>query len=125
MLYYFSVFSDAEQEHVRILTIHAQGCHFEIYAGIGYTVICFVFNVLKFVCILLVQMILRANTLEVKQTWVRKLREVLQETYLSNALPLSLAKSPAKTPKQNRASRYKYVFVVVVVCIYRDLFHIV
>ncbi|KAG7167735.1 Kalirin-like [Homarus americanus] len=51
------------------------------------------------------KMILRANTLEVKQTWVRKLREVIQETYLSSALPLSMAKSPAKTPKQNRASR--------------------
>ncbi|XP_071527234.1 triple functional domain protein isoform X3 [Panulirus ornatus] len=51
------------------------------------------------------KMILRANTLEVKQTWVRKLREVIQETYLNSALPLSLAKSPAKTPKQNRASR--------------------
>ncbi|XP_069951615.1 triple functional domain protein isoform X1 [Cherax quadricarinatus] len=51
------------------------------------------------------KMILRANTLEVKQTWVRKLREVLQETYLSSALPFSLAKSPAKTPKQNRVSR--------------------
>lgn len=50
-------------------------------------------------------MILRASTLEGKQTWVRKLREVIQETYLSSALPLSLAKSPAKTPKQNRASR--------------------
>ncbi|KAK3851641.1 hypothetical protein Pcinc_039994, partial [Petrolisthes cinctipes] len=51
------------------------------------------------------KMILRASTLEGKQTWVRKLREVIQETYLSSALPLSLAKSPAKTPKQNRASR--------------------
>ncbi|XP_042869484.1 kalirin-like isoform X2 [Penaeus japonicus] len=51
------------------------------------------------------KMILRANTLEVKQTWVRKLREVIQETYLSSALPLTPAKSPAKTPKQNRASR--------------------
>ncbi|XP_069191995.1 triple functional domain protein isoform X3 [Procambarus clarkii] len=51
------------------------------------------------------KMILRANTLEVKQTWVRKLREVLQETYLSSAIPFSMAKSPAKTPKQNRVSR--------------------
>ncbi|XP_066961005.1 kalirin isoform X3 [Macrobrachium rosenbergii] len=50
------------------------------------------------------KMILRANTLELKQTWVRKLREVIQETYLSSALP-NIAKSPAKTPKQNRASR--------------------
>ncbi|XP_050733039.1 triple functional domain protein-like isoform X4 [Eriocheir sinensis] len=51
------------------------------------------------------KMILRANTLESKQTWVRKLREVIQETYLSSALPFSMVKSPAKTPKQNRASR--------------------
>ncbi|MPC23919.1 Kalirin [Portunus trituberculatus] len=51
------------------------------------------------------KMILRANTLEAKQTWVRKLREVIQETYFSSALPLTMVKSPAKTPKQNRASR--------------------
>lgn len=31
-----------------------------------------------------------------KQTWVKKLREVIQETYFSTALPLSLPKSPAK-----------------------------
>ncbi|XP_063844125.1 triple functional domain protein-like isoform X3 [Scylla paramamosain] len=51
------------------------------------------------------KMILRANTLESKQMWVRKLREVIQETYFSSALPLTMVKSPAKTPKQNRASR--------------------
>lgn len=51
-------------------------------------------------------MILRANNLETKQAWVKKLREVIQETYLSSALPLSPTKSPAKTPnKQNRSSR--------------------
>ena len=49
-------------------------------------------------------MILKASNLETKLVWVKKLREVIQETYLSSALPLN--KSPAKTPnKNNRISR--------------------
>lgn len=44
------------------------------------------------------RIILRANTLETKQIWVKKLREVIQETYFSGA-SLTLPKSPAKTSK--------------------------
>ncbi|KAJ8977414.1 hypothetical protein NQ317_000215 [Molorchus minor] len=42
------------------------------------------------------RIVLRASSLETKQLWVKKLREVIQETYFSGALPLSLPKSPAK-----------------------------
>ncbi|KAK6627027.1 hypothetical protein RUM44_009504 [Polyplax serrata] len=42
------------------------------------------------------RIVLKASCLDVKQTWVKKLREVIQETYFSTALPLSLPKSPAK-----------------------------
>ena len=45
--------------------------------------------------------------MDVKQTWVKKLREVIQETYFSTALPLSLPKSPAKgkSGSSQRSSR--------------------
>ncbi|KAJ8956997.1 hypothetical protein NQ318_012163 [Aromia moschata] len=44
--------------------------------------------------------------LDTKQLWVKKLREVIQETYFSGALPLSLPKSPAKLkPHSQRSSR--------------------
>lgn len=42
--------------------------------------------------------VLKANTLEAKQIWVKRLREVIQETYFSGA-SLTLPKSPAKTAK--------------------------
>lgn len=44
------------------------------------------------------RVVLKANTLETKQIWVKKLREVIQETYFSGA-SLTLPKSPAKTSK--------------------------
>ncbi|XP_037034473.1 kalirin isoform X5 [Bradysia coprophila] len=44
------------------------------------------------------RIILKANTLEAKQVWVKKLREVIQETYFSGA-SLTLPKSPAKSAK--------------------------
>ncbi|XP_046675322.1 triple functional domain protein isoform X5 [Homalodisca vitripennis] len=42
------------------------------------------------------RIVLKASSLDSKQHWVKKLREVIQETYFSSALPLSLPKSPAK-----------------------------
>jgi triple functional domain protein len=49
------------------------------------------------------RVVLKANSLEVKQLWVKKLREVIQETYFSNA-SLSMLKSPAKSA--NKTSRF-------------------
>ncbi|XP_052122184.1 kalirin isoform X6 [Frankliniella occidentalis] len=52
------------------------------------------------------RIVLKASNLETKQMWVKKLREVIQETYFSSALPLSLPKSPAKTKApSHRSSR--------------------
>ncbi|XP_046401247.1 triple functional domain protein [Ischnura elegans] len=52
------------------------------------------------------RIVLKASSLEGKQTWVKKLREVIQETYFSGALPLSMPKSPAKLkPGSQRSSR--------------------
>ncbi|XP_022244114.1 triple functional domain protein-like isoform X1 [Limulus polyphemus] len=53
------------------------------------------------------KIVLKAASLDTKQTWVKKLREVIQETYFSSALTtLNLPKSPVKvTPKSNRSSR--------------------
>ncbi|KAG5888220.1 hypothetical protein JTB14_035569 [Gonioctena quinquepunctata] len=52
------------------------------------------------------RIVLRASSLDTKQLWVKKLREVIQETYFSGALPLSLPKSPAKLkPLSQRSSR--------------------
>lgn len=44
------------------------------------------------------RVVLKANNLEIKQIWVKKLREVIQETYFAGA-SLTLPKSPAKTSK--------------------------
>lgn len=56
------------------------------------------------------RIVLKASNLETKQMWVKKLREVIQETYFSSALPLSLPKSPAKTKAPNhRSSRYIFL----------------
>lgn len=52
------------------------------------------------------RIVLKASNLETKQMWVKKLREVIQETYFSSALPLSLPKSPAKSKAPSyRSSR--------------------
>ncbi|RZF34081.1 hypothetical protein LSTR_LSTR011651 [Laodelphax striatellus] len=52
------------------------------------------------------RIVLKASSLDGKQQWVKKLREVIQETYFSSALPLSLPKSPAKLkPGSQRSSR--------------------
>ncbi|KAI4471044.1 rho guanine exchange factor-related [Holotrichia oblita] len=52
------------------------------------------------------RIVLRASSLDTKQLWVKKLREVIQETYFSGALPLHLPKSPAKLkPYSQRSSR--------------------
>lgn len=41
------------------------------------------------------RIVLKANSLETKQTWVKRLREVIQETYFSGT-SFSLLKSPGK-----------------------------
>ncbi|KAL0280126.1 UNVERIFIED_CONTAM: hypothetical protein PYX00_001517 [Menopon gallinae] len=50
------------------------------------------------------RIVLKASCLDVKQAWVKKLREVIQETYFSSALPLSLPKSPAKLKGNSQRS---------------------
>lgn len=50
------------------------------------------------------RMVLKATNLETKQIWVKKLREVIQETYFSGA-SLTLPKSPAKTNKNASSQR--------------------
>ncbi|XP_073973142.1 trio Rho guanine nucleotide exchange factor isoform X3 [Rhodnius prolixus] len=50
------------------------------------------------------RIVLKASSLESKQAWVKKLREVIQETYFSTALPLSLPKSPAKLKGNSQRS---------------------
>ncbi|XP_054274180.1 triple functional domain protein-like isoform X3 [Macrosteles quadrilineatus] len=50
------------------------------------------------------RIVLKASSLESKQHWVKKLREVIQETYFSSALPLSLPKSPAKLKGSSQRS---------------------
>ncbi|XP_055319893.1 kalirin isoform X6 [Sitodiplosis mosellana] len=50
------------------------------------------------------RIVLKANNLETKQIWVKKLREVIQETYFSGA-SLTLPKSPAKTNKVTASSQ--------------------
>ncbi|XP_060840380.1 triple functional domain protein isoform X2 [Rhopalosiphum padi] len=52
------------------------------------------------------RIVLKASTLEAKQTWVKKLREVIQETYFNSALRMYMPKSPAKLkPDSQRSSR--------------------
>nr|CAD7400280.1 unnamed protein product [Timema cristinae] len=50
------------------------------------------------------RIVLKAANLDGKQTWVKKLREVIQETYFSTALPLSMPKSPAKLKSGSQRS---------------------
>lgn len=47
------------------------------------------------------RVVLRASSLESKQLWVKRLREVIQETYFS----LSMPRSPAKKSSSQRSSR--------------------
>ncbi|CAL7943982.1 unnamed protein product [Xylocopa violacea] len=47
------------------------------------------------------RVVLRANSMDAKQLWVKRLREVIQETYFS----LSMPKSPAKKSSSQRSSR--------------------
>ncbi|CAG4984364.1 unnamed protein product [Parnassius apollo] len=42
------------------------------------------------------RIVLKAPSLEVKQTWVRRLREVIQETYFSGSLEPHAPRSPAR-----------------------------
>ncbi|XP_042899532.1 kalirin isoform X2 [Parasteatoda tepidariorum] len=54
------------------------------------------------------KIVLKASSLETKQSWVKKLREVIQETYFSSALStLNLSKCHTKISKSisNRSSR--------------------
>ncbi|GIY93513.1 triple functional domain protein [Caerostris extrusa] len=54
------------------------------------------------------KIVLKATSLETKQSWVKKLREVIQETYFSSALStLNLSKCHSKISKSvsNRSSR--------------------
>ena len=46
------------------------------------------------------RVVLKAHNLETKQMWVKKLREVIQETYFSGA-SLTFPKSPAKNNSNN------------------------
>ncbi|XP_055685708.1 kalirin isoform X2 [Lutzomyia longipalpis] len=50
------------------------------------------------------RVVLKAHNLETKQTWVKKLREVIQETYFS-AASLTFPKSPAKTTAKATSSQ--------------------
>lgn len=50
------------------------------------------------------RIVLKATNLETKQIWVKKLREVIQETYFSGA-SLTLPKSPAKINKNASSQR--------------------
>jgi len=53
------------------------------------------------------RIVLKASSLEAKQTWVKKLREVIQETFFGSVMPLGLPRSPARTKgNSQRTSRY-------------------
>jgi triple functional domain protein len=49
------------------------------------------------------RIVLKANSLETKQTWVKRLREVIQETYFSNSA-FTLLKSPGKVTNNMKNS---------------------
>ncbi|XP_043215264.1 kalirin-like isoform X2 [Amphibalanus amphitrite] len=49
------------------------------------------------------KILLKASSLEVKQQWVKRLRELIQETCFRSSLPLQIPPSPSK--KANKASR--------------------
>lgn len=47
------------------------------------------------------RIVMKANTLEQKQNWIKRLREVIQETYFSGT-SFSLLKSPGKATNNNK-----------------------
>lgn len=49
------------------------------------------------------RIVLKANSLETKQTWVKRLREVIQETYFSGA-SFALLKSPGKMTNNSKTN---------------------
>ncbi|CAB3378546.1 Hypothetical predicted protein [Cloeon dipterum] len=52
------------------------------------------------------RIVLKASSLEAKQTWVKKLREVIQETFFGSVMPIGLPRSPARTKgNSQRTSR--------------------
>lgn len=51
------------------------------------------------------RVVLKAHNLETKQMWVKKLREVTQETYFAGA-SLTFPKSPAKSSNSNNNSSH-------------------
>lgn len=51
------------------------------------------------------RVVLKAHNLETKQMWVKKLREVIQETYFAGA-SLTFPKSPAKSSNSNNNSSH-------------------
>ncbi|XP_050073196.1 triple functional domain protein isoform X1 [Anopheles maculipalpis] len=51
-----------------------------------------------------IRIVLKANSLETKQLWVKRMREVMQETYFSGT-SFSLLKSPAKVSGKNLGQR--------------------
>lgn len=55
-----------------------------------------------------------------KQAWVKKLREVIQETYFSSALPLSLPKSPAKLKAGSQRSSRWAIFTKIINSFYLE-----
>lgn len=50
------------------------------------------------------RVVFKANSLETKQLWVKRLREVIQETYFSGT-SFSLLKSPAKVGSKTLTQR--------------------
>lgn len=55
------------------------------------------------------RIVMRANSIETKHTWVKKLRQVIQETYFSSSTLNNLIKSPAKattTGSKNVGQRF-------------------
>lgn len=48
------------------------------------------------------RIVMRANSIETKHTWVKKLRQVIQETYFSSSTLNNLIKSPAKATTTNK-----------------------
>lgn len=72
------------------------------------------------------RIVLKASTLEAKQTWVKKLREVIQETYFNSALRMYMPKSPAKLkPESQRSSRFVSLLFIILsqIIIIVNFFH--
>ena len=51
------------------------------------------------------RIVMRASSIETKHTWVKKLRQVIQETYFSSSTLNNLIKSPAKANSTNAGNR--------------------